>query len=713
MAKRLIIFFISTIYVFALLPLASLGEPLNVNLVQGLTYSIQRGEKTDSSLGALGQGDYDIDNGQLTDGNFASSSEDSEEWYRSKGGRSRFVTFDLGEEMAVSYIKAGFLHSKASGIYAPRYINVLLSDDGVNFGYGGKYITNYQTSSSAVEKYDALIKLDEVYSARFVKIEISCDKLMYCDEIQVYGEKELSGKESKVTSFADISSGAYPQSVAGVSDIVRVENGYNGEFPLLSEYTEEELLPYVAYLDSNGEIGGLMFDGMIFSPCASVYPSGGIIAGYSQAGGIMSDWELYIQRTLEDMDSLNRAAEKAFAKVGVDKKFKVFFTIPYPQIISKPFGDINNDGFDEYCRTFNERNGIVKWYIDKCLSCFQEKKYEALSLGGFSWGSSQLDYGNSDHEVILLTEMNDYVHEKNYETIISFDYLASGFDSWKSFGFSDSLMKPNAVYNNENGFGSDVISECADTAQKYQMGVEIELADLDAFQGDDYQKAGFNYEGYLYNGKSKGYMTSLKVFDQGFGEVYYTMCYGDMSTPKGIYLRRLYDLTFRFIHYTYSNLPPVLETETEIELVNGDTNITLNLSINDDDSYLDDIKIEFPKMPIHGNVVAGANKKNLIFSTDQGFEGEDSFTIRVTDGFGYSQEHEIKVTVVAPEKFETSFNKPDSSEPSGDIVIPDNPKEGMPIWLAVILGILAAAMVVVSMVVIFKPKQVENSNETK
>lgn len=708
MAKRLIIFFISTIYIFSLLPLPSLGEPLNVNLVQGLTYNIQSGEKTDSSLGTLGQGSYDIDNGQLTDGNFASLSEDAEGWYRSNGGRSRIVTFDLGEIMAVSYIKAGFLHSRASGIYAPRYINVLLSDDGVNFGYGGKYTTNYRTSSSTVARYDALIKLDEIYSARFVRIEISCDKLMYCDEIEVYGEKKLSGNESKVTPLADISSGSYPQSVAGVSNIVKVENGYNKEFPLLSEYTEEELLPYIVYLGSNGEIGGLMFDGMIFSPCDSVYPSGGSLAsGSSAPGGIKSDWELYIQRTFEDMDSLNRAAEKAFLQIGVDKKFKVFFTIPYPRIISKPFGDINNDGFDEYCRTFNERNSIVKWYIDKCLSDFETKGYEALSLGGFSWGNNELDYGDSDHEVLLITEMNDYVHRMNCETVISFDYLASGFDSWKAFGFSDSLMKPNSVYGNDKGFGFDVIAECAENAHKYQMGVEIEIAGLEAFQGDSYQRAGFNYEGYLYNGKAKGYMTSLKVFDQGFGEVYYTFCYGDLSTPKGIYLRRLYELTFKFIHYTYSNLPPILETESEIELVNGDTNITLNLSVNDDDSYFDDIKIEFPRMPAHGNVAAAANKKSLIFSTDQGFEGEDSFTVRVTDGFGYSEEHEIKVAVVAPEIFENSFDKGTSSEESVDIVIPDNSKEGMPVWLAVILIGLAAAMVIVSLVVIFKPKAVK------
>lgn len=164
-------------------------------------------------------------------------------------------------------------------------------------------------------------------------------------------------------------------------------------------------------------------------------------------------------------------------------------------------------------------------------------------------------------------------------------------------------------------------------------------------------------------------------------------------------------MTFDFIHLTYSNEPPRLFVESEIELVNGDTKITLNLEWSDEDSHWDDITVEFPETPLNGVVAAAANKKALIYSSDRDFVGEDSFTVRVSDGFGYSEEYEVKVTVVTPESFESSSAEYESSSEDVSSSPYYDTEQKIPPWLMIIVIILGGAMVIVSAVMILKSKK--------
>ncbi len=703
MYKRIISIFLIMVTLSSLLALSVLSAPTSQNLVEGLTYKTETGVPISSSY--ENQKEPEAEDMKLTDGVYGSLSVDSEGWYKFKRGVTRSVIFDLGNISRISYVKAGFLHAKEFKVYAPRYINVWLSDDGINYGCASRYTTNYNISRLNISRYDALIKLDNTFSARYIKIEICCDDNMYCDEIQVYGSYDLEGNEAKVVLTPDVDMSSYPQSIAGVSNIAILKNGYNSENPQLTEFSQSELYPYVVYLDQNGDIQGTMFDGIVFYPNDSVYPSGGNLVGkgeYKMA--VMSDWEFYIEKTLSDLNALELAVSKAYSKIGLNKKFKVFFTIPFPKSNNQPFGDYDNDGVDEYCRTITERNAVTRWYVEKCLAEFEKSDYSYLSLGGFCWGNNEINYAETDFETELVRSANEYIQNKGYETLFLSDYLGVGFTDWKTLGFSDSVMRPNSINLEENGFDISVIKESAENSKKYQMGVNIEIPDLSVFEGDNYQKAGFNYETFLFNGKSLGYMSGLKTFEQGIGAPFYEFCYADWSTPKGKYMRRLYDLTFKFIHLTYNNVPPQIEIEDNIELVNGDSNITLHLGIVDTDSYQGDLKIEFTLLPAHGSVIASANKNALIYSTDNGFVGEDSFAVRISDGFNYSEEKVIKVTVLPPEAFEKPNSKEDST--SVDIVIPVNPiTDKIPPLLLGVLAVLGLAIVIVSLSMIFKPKK--------
>ncbi len=685
------------------LPVAAENE---TNLAEGLQYIIETGEPVTMSQGNFSEGgtDFDVDNGQLTDGKTATNDTSSDGWYRAFRSQSRIVSFDLGESCAVSRIEAGFLHAKAPAVYAPRYINVYLSDDGENYGTVIEYQTEYPLSNTVVERCDFVIELDEIYAARYVKVEFCCDIFAYCDEIRVIGSKTLNGNEKKVTPDKQSQSNGYFTELDGVTDIIKLYNGYYKPDDSVGILEEADILPYVAYLDTNGDIAGVMFDSVAFVPCHGDYPSGGrLVKTNGKSGAVMSDWELYFDYTFkegQDLHALDSVVGRVYSELGLKGKYPVYLTLPYPTVMEKPFGDIDDDGLDEYCITLDERVAIVKWFADKCIKAFADSDFENIELAGFYWLREEINYSDSDHEDKLVIAINEYIEKKRLNTIFDAFYLSIGFDHWESLGFDGAVMQPNVAFSDVyTYFELGMLEEFGKSAFDNHIGVEIETNEPSFFRGDDYLKAGYNYESYLYYGNKTGYMNSFKTYYQGANPgSFYDFCYADITTPRGIYLRRLYDLTYSFIHGVYKNEAPTVSVG-DIELVAGDSRAMADISITDSDSYWGDIKVEFPNAPKNGIVTVAASKKTLVYRADDGFVGEDSFTIRVSDGFNASEEVTVNVTVTAPEVNESSFD-----ENSGGDITGDSEQEGVPLWLIILLSALVLAVIAVAAVMVIKHK---------
>lgn len=685
------------------LPVSAENE---INLVEGLEYSIETGEPVTMSHGNFSEDgtDFDVDNGQLTDGKTATNNTSSEGWYRAFRSQSRIVGFDLGTICAVSRIEAGFLHAKAPAVYAPRYINVYLSDDGENYGTAIEYQTEYPLSSNVTERCDFAVELDGIYSARYVKVEFCCDIFAYCDEIRVIGSKTPDGTEKKVTPDNQSQSGGYFKELDGVTDIIKLYNGYYAPDDTVGILEESDILPYVAYLDTNGGIAGLMFDSVAFVPCHGDYPSGGrLVKTNGKPGAVMSDWELYFDYTFregQDLHALDAVVGKVYGELGLKGKYPVYLTLPYPTVTESPFGDIDGDGLDEYCITLDERLAIVKWFADKCIRAFEDSDFENIELAGFYWLREEVNYSDSDHEDKLVIEINKYIEKKHLNTIFDAFYLSVGFDHWESLGFDGAVMQPNVAFSDVyTYFELGMLEEFAQSAYGNNIGVEIETNEPSFFRGDDYLTAGFNYESYLYYGSKTGYMNSFKTYYQGANPgSFYDFCYADITTPRGIYLRRLYDLTYSFIHNVYKNEAPVVSVN-DIELVAGDSRVMADISIVDSDSYWGDIQVEFPNAPKNGIVTVAASKKTLVYRADDGFVGEDSFTIRVSDGFNTSEEITVKVTVTAPEISESAPDVNSESDPTVDVGHGE-----VPLWLIILLSVLVLAIIAVAAVMVIKHK---------
>lgn len=709
MQKRFITAIFAVIFVCALLVQSVFAVEADVNLVSGLGYTIATGEPITKSFGeyTLGEEVFNVDQGLLTDATVASPDKDSSAWFKAYSGKSRIITFDLGNNCRISQISAGFLSYGDFDIHAPRYINVSFSDNGTDYEGIDSYITNVASDNSIPNRYDADIYLQMPYSARYVRIEYSVDYFCYCDEIAVMGSKTLSGDEKNVSPDKKVAPlGGYLGSAAGYCDIVKLYNGYYPEDLSVGVLTEYEILPYVAYINSAGEIGGKMFDAMILSPCDAAYPSGGKLnAQKGEIGGNMSDWEMYFKNTFalgQDIDAINKTVGKVNLELNVDDKMGIFLALPYPAVSQLPFGDINGDGIDEYCITLEERSGILQWYINKYINAFAEKNYANLTLAGFYWIRDRIDYLDSNHEIQLIQAVSAYINDKGYELIYTPQYLSYGFDCWKELGFGGAAMQANLL---ENGKNPEMLAEFAHSTYFNKLGAVIRTADFDKYNSQDnsYRDFGYLYESYLHYGSKNGYISGLNIYEQGKGPgAFYEFCYSDKNTPKGIYLRRLYDLTYRYIKGNYSNLPPVLEIDTKVELIFGETQAILDLSVSDADSYWENIKIDFPSQPQHGNVVISEDKKTLTYNANSDYVGEDAFTVCVNDGFSSSKAITVNVSVIKPVV-------PDESADVGISVSPppSNPQIETPLWLVILLVFLALAMVLVAMVTIFKPNKQE------
>lgn len=663
------------------------------NLVKGLEYSVETGEPIGYSYSNYEPDTYDMDSGQLTDGATAMTDDTSSAWYRSISGGSRIVTFDLGSSKAVNGFYAGFLQMKKMNIFAPRYVLVHLSEDGEKYLTVCRTEPDFSISDDNLRRADISADFEYAYKVRYVKVEYCSDIFAYCDEIKVFGKDTLSGKEKTITPDEKTIEKGYLINFGGKKDIIKIYNGfYNPQS--LADNTAEELLPYIAYIQSDGSYTDTMFDSVAFVPCHTDYPSGGrLVKTKGKSGAVMSDWLLYLENTFEEeknVDALNKTVGEVYSKLHKKGKFTVYFTLPFPTVLTGAFGDIDGDGKEENCSTFEERVKILKWYANLTYSTFRKGNYKNLNFGGFYWYREEVNYSETDHEAKLVEEISKYLSKRKFDFLFDAFYLSTGFDHWKKLGFTGAVMQPNLIFRDY--FEHEMFDEFASTLKKHNLGVEIETAEPASFNDNDYKSSGLTYERYLYYGWKNGYMNAIHTYYQGAGPgTIYNFCYAGTSTQKGIYLRSLYDKTYRYIKGTYTAYSPKVYIP-DFETAAGQKNVRVNMTISDPDSEATDFTVEFTKLPEHGTVTALSNNKSIVFTAYKGYSGKDTFEVVVSDKFTKSDPFTVTVKIVDVISADSEL----SEESIEDIP----PKKNNNIWYILIgAGVLIVAGVIVTLVI--------------
>lgn len=571
------------------------------------------------------------ESGLLTDGTYATENYYGDTaYFHMTRGVERTIVFDLTKTSTVSGYQFSFSNCPNAAVNLPTSVTVFASENAEDWVQIARI-----TEIPDVEGIKSVVEgdFDSAYKARFIAITLPVHTHLYCDELEIIGKKNVSGATSissgeKTTVAVNPNKYTSPDTLSDVHDVILMYNA--------REYTDlatedlnkglitiDEILSYVAYRDTDGNIVDYMADSFLYLPFGAF--------DHTTAEG----WHKYVENTFTEeynLDALNTAVGQANAALGnSDYKVKVFLSILRPNLKYDEsgnlitFGDIDGDGKNEDFTKLTDRIKCLKWEIDENLRLFQEGEYENLELVGYYWYEEQISYEDA-HELDMIEFAVDYVHDLEYSVIWIPYFQSSGFYDWNALGFDVACMQPNYFWK---GYGN-YIEENAIITKALGMCVEFEVDDA-ALGNDFYRK---NYKAYLKGGVEYGYMTDtihMYYISGGHGALY------DSYLSTNAVDRSIYDDTYLFMKGSLtieSSAAPAAQT------FSAEMNKTLSgQSIEFD---VENTHLVLAYAPKYGSLTL---KKDGSFSyiptTD--FYGEDCFYV-YTDN-DYTQSELVKVTI--------------------------------------------------------------------
>lgn len=553
-------------------------------------------------------------------------------WFHITRGESREITFDLGKISSVSGFATNFLYDASAGVRYPGNISVKLSIDGKNWQtvfYHGDLSANEEEEIFCFDE-----DFEKEYKARYFQLSFTVNTHTYIDEISVDAKKNTENAIDLIPDEASPENGAVsydgyamPEDLCGVNNMMLSYHCYTNSQNQSDEQgliTAEEYLPYVAYLDDQGNIKDTFFDAFLYLPYVRHIHGQGSNYGRSADG-----WRTYVDDMFyedRNMNALDKCAETVFNQLGItDKKLKVFTSIlyTYPTLHSgdiNPFGDIDGDGVNEDFSDINDRKKAIKWLMDEELNRFNENNYENLEFCGYYWFEEGIDSTNSQEKELVAFAV-DYAHQLGYKIFWIPYQNAAGVKNWADFGFDVACLQPNYMFNN---ISSNVLYTTAETASGLGMCVEIEINDPEnKYEANKYTE-------YLIAGAQTGYMKAIKMYYQvGVPGAFHTACYSKDSS-----VRAIYDNTYLFAMEKFKPVWPeeVIISETELEF-----NYTMDSEFEGsvDVSAFEGIggSMVVTLSPKYGSVKLN-NDGSFVYYPAKGFKGDDKFEIAFDLGYG-------------------------------------------------------------------------------
>ncbi len=561
----------------------------------------------------------------LTDGKTTTVANDTD-WFRFYGGDGRSIYFDLGKISSVSAFSVRFLYNSTTTYRLPSQVDLVLSEDGKTWYKAGTVnpaamATGYVLSSK---------NLDKAYRARYVMFHFPVSGNIYIDEMTVTGMKNTENaavlSASKLSEY-DVNPYNYgeasPDLLGGAEDIVLV---YHNN----SKVDEERLLPYVAYLDEDGNIIDTMFDGFLFLP-SDPMPAGGASGGTNTA----SDWlglynNLFASGVnLDALDSVAGKVKKALNKP--DMKLQVYIAIPRLQIDSHYFGDIDGDGVaeavsGETTTALNNRIRVSTYYAQLVADRFKKENYQNIEIGAFYWHMEEV----SARYETTVTGVTSAIKKMGYQ-ILWIPYYSvqyTQYPEWESFGMTAASLQPNFAF--DFSITSSRIEEATEEMQKYGMSVEMEIAGS-ALTDHRYW---LKYMHYLNGGVKFGYMKhSLHTYFQSIYHVF-----GESSKSDDPLVRLIYEYTYQFIKGSLDISPDTVSDITTV--TDADSAVWGTLNPSKDKTTIYSVALS----PENGSL-SFTEDGEFVYYPNKGFTGTDTFTYRIGNYLGWSEECTVIINV--------------------------------------------------------------------
>ena len=322
---------------------ANQSEEQPKNLVLGMNYKMS--EPASEEYPDLGE--------QLTDGKYGISNYQDNAWQGYKKGATRSIMFDLGSGKSISQIKVNFLEQGAVGIHIPTAVLFYASND----KHQWSMITDINMENPWVNRPSSKVwefawdhqadgipgHPDSKYIyARYIQVRFRPDIWAFIDEVEVWGHDGKLGQAIALTPD-DITEPIYLAPGEESTNINNLALLYNGWYANGSgDWTKENLIPYISYVDPDGNPKEWMFDGVLY---LGLKVLGGRRDFHSSASSaIVQDWEWYLDKTFAksgDMAQLNAAVEEVSEKLkDPEHKLKTVLMIPYPSYTVDDFGKI-------------------------------------------------------------------------------------------------------------------------------------------------------------------------------------------------------------------------------------------------------------------------------------------------------------------------------------------------------------------------------------
>ena len=590
------------------------------NLAAGLPYQIASG--TEMLYSAEIDANTLPSAGVLTDGKYSPNlSFDNGFWNRTRNGSLRNIYFDFGYNSSITGFKINYLHYKPYAIIAPSMTFLYLSEDGVTW-YSVGFAVCTATADQGI--FSAELTLDVPLEARFACVTFSVAPHSYADEIEIYGSQAITGGTRKLSEAEGVFPAVEKKFMAPSEDILEGMADMALLYYTTITWDEEHILPYIAYLDKDGNIKDTMFDGLLF------LPSGGV-PSYGQNLSPIDEWYFQLEKDFSE-DIHFGAAEKVTKRVKeelnlpADYKVKVYVTIPYTEFTETNFGDIDGDGVNEGYSTVEDRVRVISWYMDLYLERFAQAGYENIILGGFYWFNEDINYLDEVNEGLLLSAIAKEANAKGTQTFWIPYYTANGFSNWNAYGFSATCMQPNVVFSQNTSISQ--LYKAVDYIKALGMGIEIEADDSSLSQLEFYKR----YLRYLGYGIDAGYMKDcMHMYYQGH-DVYYQACFGETEMARNVY-----EATYGFIKGTLS-APEKIK----------DFTITCKAGEYVQGNLLEGIgELNYAGLTMsaeHGSVTVDANG-GFLYVPYEGFTGTDTFSFHYNDYLTWSADTTVTVQV--------------------------------------------------------------------
>jgi len=460
-----------------------------------------------------------------------SSKSDTWTGFFRQGGRD--ITVDLKQARPVTKISFEFKQEAESGIYFPKNMDCSVSMDGKEWYHLGQVSHSIAPSDTTVLYKNFTLTFPPV-TARYVKLSFPVDIFVFARHLSIKGgsppeKPAVLAHDERATKTAD----TYLQ-IPDMKNILLVFTGGHGD---LGNWTSEDFLPMLAYVDNKYSIKGKLFDTMLFLP-------------YPELACTRDGWAAYADNLFTPGAQLF-ALDEVMARLNkipdYQGKVNVILTIPYPDGQQQDFGALEKGGtslsFSDKSvgqdQAAKNRFLAVRWYYDNLMARWSQAGFKNLNLAGIYWYRENMD-STTPGDIELVQNVARLVRNNGQQFFWIPFFGAQGYDNWRSFGFNHAFLQPN--YYADKGPPDERMDKAAELAKRYNLGLEIECDD-----GILYNRS---YYDLFYKQLDKAHQLNI---DQAASKAYYA---GSKTLVRAwrsnnYKIRTIYDDLYRWINGTY------------------------------------------------------------------------------------------------------------------------------------------------------------------